>query len=127
MTSSSKAFSLCLMLSGAFATILIAAIAAPACAEDSSDIQEQIRQSSSKASGYEAQASEAESNGDNATACTAYRNAASAWREAAWANVSLITETLRDKSLDPDIVEKNGDIMVNNSSIDDQHADAVCD
>jgi hypothetical protein len=46
--------------------------------------------------------------------------------EAAWAGTSLITETLSDFSLDADTVEENVDIMANNSSIDDQHADAVC-
>ncbi|MEQ1756516.1 MAG: hypothetical protein ABL973_20540 [Micropepsaceae bacterium] len=126
MTIAYRALNRCLVLSGVFATILVAAWVAPVRADDSDDIQAKISQSSSEANDYEAQALQAESNGDNATACTAYRNAAIAWREAARAGTSLITESLRDKSIDPDIAEKNVDIMVNNSSIDDQHADAVC-
>jgi hypothetical protein len=126
MTRSSQCLIRSLLLSGVFVTVLVAAGATPGRAEDSDDIQAKISQSASEASAYEAQASQAESNGDNATACTAYRNAASAWRDAARTGTSLITESLRDKSIDPDIAEKNVDIMVDNSSIDDQHAEAVC-
>ena len=126
MTSAFHSFNRSFLLSGAFATILVATGAAPGWADDSDDLQAQISQSASEASAYEAEASQAESNGDNATAWTAYRNAASAWRDAARTGTSLITESLRDKSIDPDIAEKNVDIMVDNSSIDDQHAETVC-
>lgn len=103
-----------------------AAAASPVWASRSSDLQDEISRLSSLAGQYESQASQAQSNGDNGTACTYYRKAANAWRDAASAGTSLIIETLNDSNLDGDAVNENVHIMANNAGVDDQSAEAVC-
>ena len=95
-------------------------------ADRSTDLQQQIHDLAEQAGQYEVQGSQSENAGDKASACTAYRNAAITWREAASAGTSLIVETMNDSNLDPDTVNENVHIMANNAEADDQSADKVC-
>ena len=104
------------------------ALAAPsaAWADRSQDLQSEISQRADEAGRYETQAANAESNGNKAEACRLYRNASATWQEAASAGTSLIVETMNDSNLDADVVNENVHIMLNNSTADDERAQAVC-
>ncbi|MEQ1753237.1 MAG: hypothetical protein ABL973_03805 [Micropepsaceae bacterium] len=112
-----------IVVASTFATI---ALTGTVWASRSGDLQQKINDLAARAGQYEAQGSQAENAGDRSAACTAYRNAADSWREAASAGTSLIIETLNDSNLDGDAVNENVHIMANNAEVDDQNAARVC-
>ena len=107
-------------------SVLVATLAGTAIADRSQDLQQKINEYAQQAGQYEAEGERAGNAGDRPAACTAYRNAASSWRDAAGAGTSLIVETLNDSNLDPDVVNENVHIMANNAESDDQTAAGFC-
>jgi len=107
-------------------SILAATLAGTAIADRSQDLQQKINEYAQQAGQYESEGERAGNAGDRAAACTAYRNAASSWRDAAREGTTLIVETLNDSNLDPDVVNENVHIMANNAESDDQTAAGFC-